>query len=116
MTNERTNWLGRIALVLVLIGMYLPVVMTFIYSFNASRIGTVWTGFSLHGYAALFQQSGLWKALQASIFIAASASTLSVIAGTMAALGLVRWRPRSRSMAQSVLALPLVTPDVILAI
>lgn len=116
MINDRNNWLGRAALALVLIGMYLPVVMTFIYSFNASRIGTVWTGFSLNGYQELFQQSGLWKALQASGIIAASASTLSVAAGTLAALGLARWHPRWRSVAQGILALPLVTPDVILAL
>ncbi len=116
MTHNARNWLGLAALALVLVGMYLPVVMTFIYSFNASRIGTVWTGFSYHGYAELFQQSGLWKALQASGIIAASASTLSVVAGTMAALGLARWHPRWRNIAQGILALPLVTPDVILAL
>lgn len=114
--SNRSNWIGKIALALVLVGMYLPVVMTFVYSFNASRIGTVWTGFSLHGYAALFQQSDLWEALEASVFIAAVASTLSVIAGTLAALGLTRWRPRWRAAAKGVLALPLVTPDVILAL
>ena len=44
------RWLGVAALMLALAGMYVPVLMTFIYSFNASRIGTVWTGFSLGGY------------------------------------------------------------------
>lgn len=116
MALDRRYWLGRAALALVLIGMYLPVVMTFIYSFNTSRIGTVWTGFSLNGYQELFRQSGLWQALEASGIIAASASTLSVVAGTLAALGLARWRPRWRSLAQGILALPLVTPDVILAL
>ena len=52
MTQTRSEtlaaaWLGRAALAVVLAGMYLPVLMTFVYSFNASRIGTVWTGFSL---------------------------------------------------------------------
>ena len=62
-TVAASKWLGRLALALVLAGMYLPVLMTFLYSFNASRIGTVWTGFSLQGYAALFQQRALWQAL-----------------------------------------------------
>jgi ABC-type spermidine/putrescine transport system permease subunit II len=110
------RWLGGIALAVVLAGMYLPVVMTFIYSFNASRIGTVWTGFSLAGYGSLVQQPELWRALSASCIIAAAASSLSVVAGTMAALGLRRWRPRLRGLAQGVLALPLVTPDVIIAL
>src|SRR5438128_209360 len=96
--------------------MYLPVLMTFVYSFNASRIGTVWTGFSLAGYRELFEQPELWRALLASCTIAATASSLSVVAGTLAALGLRRWRPRLKALAQGVLTLPLVTPDVITAL
>src|SRR5437868_2916353 len=111
-----TPWLGLAALALALAGMYLPVLMVFVYSFNASRIGTVWTGFSLSGYRDLFQQPELWRALVASCAIAAAASSLSAIAGTMAALGRRHWQPRAKIVAQGVLALPLVTPDVITAV
>jgi ABC-type spermidine/putrescine transport system permease subunit II len=110
------RWFGRTALALVLAGMYLPVVMTFIYSFNKSRIGTVWTGFSLHGYADLWHEEELWQGLGASLIIGAAASTLSVLAGTLAALGLAAWRPRTKLLAQGVLALPLVTPEVIIGL
>ncbi len=111
-----SRWLGLAALSLALAGMYLPVLMVFVYSFNASRIGTVWTGFSLHGYRDLFEQPELWRALVASCGIAAAASSLSAIAGTMAALGLRHWRPKAKVAAQGLLALPLVTPDVITAL
>jgi ABC-type spermidine/putrescine transport system permease subunit II len=110
------RWLGRAALALVLAGMYLPVAMTIVYSFNKSKIGTVWTEFSLDGYRNVFSQEGLLAALGASLAIGAIASTLSVVAGTLAALGLSAWRPRTRLLAQAVLALPLVTPDVIIAL
>ncbi len=108
--------LGTIALAIALAGMYLPVLMVFVYSFNASRIGTVWTGFSLDAYRQLLYQADLWQALAASSCIAAVASTLSVAAGTLAAMGLSHWPRRLRSAAQGVLALPLVTPDVITAL
>lgn len=108
--------LGMVALGLALAGMYLPVLMVFVYSFNASRIGTVWTGFSLEAYRQLPFQVDLWKALAASCGIAAMASTFSVVAGTLAAMGLAHWPRRLRSAAQGVLALPLVTPDVITAL
>jgi ABC-type spermidine/putrescine transport system permease subunit II len=111
-----SRWFGLAALCLALAGMYLPVLMVFVYSFNASRIGTVWTGFSWGGYRDLFEQTELWRALMASCSIAAAAGSLSVMLGTLAALGLRHWRPRLRVMAQSVLALPLVTPDVITAV
>ena len=110
------RWLGRAALALVLAGMYVPVLMTIVYSFNESKIGTVWTGFSLHGYRNVFAQEGLLGALWASLAIGTLASSLSVLAGTLAAMGLVAWRPRLRLLAQGVLALPLVTPDVIIAL
>ena len=110
------RWVGRVAIGVALVGMYLPVAMTFVYSFNASRIGTVWTGFSLHGYAALFGQATLWRALAASCLIGASASTLSVAAGGLAAVGLAKWGLRWGAIARGVLTLPLATPDVILAL
>jgi ABC-type spermidine/putrescine transport system permease subunit II len=106
----------NVALGIALVGMYSPVVMIFVYSFNASRIGTVWTGFSLDAYRQLVMQSDLWQGLAASCGIAAIASSLSVVVGTMGALGLVHWPPRMRAFARSVLAFPLVTPDVITAL
>jgi len=108
--------LGYLALAAALAGMYLPVVMIFVYSFNASRIGTVWTGFSLDAYRRLVLQSDLWWALVASCFIGVAASSLSVLLGTAAALGLPQWPRRLKSLARGVLALPLVTPDVITAL
>lgn len=108
--------LGWFAIGLVLVGMYLPVLTIFVYSFNASRIGTVWTGFSWDGYRELLAQEDLWRALAASFTIGATASSLSVAAGTLAALGLKRWRRHPRTLAQGLLALPLVTPDVIIAL
>jgi ABC-type spermidine/putrescine transport system permease subunit II len=107
---------GKLALGVALVGMYLPVVMIFVYSFNASRIGTVWTGFSLEAYRQLAWQSDLWRALAASCVIGVAASSISVMAGTAAALGLVHWPRRLKSLARGVLALPLVTPDVITAL
>jgi ABC-type spermidine/putrescine transport system permease subunit II len=107
---------GLAVLAAALVGMYLPVLMVFVYSFNASRIGTVWTGFSLRGYRELIETTELWRALLASCAIGAMASTLSVALGTMAALGLRRWIGKWKIAAQGILALPLVTPDVITAV
>src|SRR5262245_54979726 len=106
----------QLPLWLALVGMYLPVLMIFVYSFNASRIGTVWTGFSIDAYRQLIFQTDLWRALGASCIVAAAASSISVVAGTMAAMGLSHWPRRLKSLAQGALALPLVTPDVITAL
>lgn len=108
--------LTRVLLIMVVAGIYLPMAMTFVYSFNASRIGTVWTGFSLQGYQTLFSSSTLWQPLLASCLIGAAASSLSVVVGSAAAIGLARWRPRWQTFGRGILALPLITPDVILAV
>jgi ABC-type spermidine/putrescine transport system permease subunit II len=77
MSGRSHSWLGRIVgwkcLALVLAAMYLPVAMTFVYSFNASRVGTVWTGFSTRGYSELWRERGLWEGLEASLIIGAVA-------------------------------------------
>ena len=117
MTREIiARWLGRAALAAVLLAMYLPIVMIVLYSFTEAKSATVWRGFSLAGYAALWQDRELWSGLRASALIGAAASTVSVLLGTMAALGLRRWRVRWRAAARGMLSLPLVTPDVIIAL
>jgi ABC-type spermidine/putrescine transport system permease subunit II len=106
--------LARTVLLLAIGALYAPIVVTFVYSFNASeRIGTVWKGFSLAPYARVFGQAGLWQGLQASVFIGVQTSCASVALGTLAALGLSRWRGGGRQGGQLLLSLPLVTPDII---
>lgn len=118
MTERSTpwRWASRAVLAAILALMYAPVVMVFIYSFNASRLGSVWTGFSTHWYCELLRRRDLWDGLRTSLTIGLAASSLSVALGTMAALGLQRWRARARRIAQGVLALPLVVPDIIMAV
>src|SRR5438132_13268205 len=109
------HWYSRGALLLVILGMYLPLLVTMVYSFNRSRIGTVWTGFSWDGYKDLWKQKDLWQALVASCLIGTAASTISVAAGTMAAWGLRRWGPRGRALAAGLRELPRVPRDARLA-
>jgi ABC-type spermidine/putrescine transport system permease subunit II len=111
-----TRWADRTLLVGVIALMYAPVAMVFLYSLNASRLGGVWTGFSTRWYGELFQRRDLWEGMRTSLTIGLAASTLSVVLGTVAALGLRQWQARARRLAQGVLALPLVVPDIIMAV
>lgn len=108
--------LGWAFLSLLLLFMYIPVFMVILYSFNASRIGSVWTGFTFSWYGELFRRRDLWEGLNNSVFVASVASTLSTALGLCAALGLPRWRSQTRITAQGLLALPLVVPDMIMAV
>ncbi len=108
--------LGGAILAASLVAMYAPVVMLFVYSFNKSRIGSVWTGFSTDAYVGVFDLPDLWAALRMSLIVATTASTASVALGVLAALGLKQWSRRTRRVAEGLLALPLVVPDIIMAV
>lgn len=110
------RWPGRVVLGLVLALLYAPVVMIVVSSFTESRLAGVLRGFTTHWYAELFRDAALGRGLLASVLIGAGAGTVSVALGTLAALGLRGWRARPRRLAQGLLALPLVVPDMVLAV
>lgn len=97
--------------------LYLPILSLIIYSFNESRLVTVWGGFSTKWYGELFNNGPLLRAAWLSVKIAAMNATAAVVLGTLAALALVRFR-RSRGHASLgvMSAAPLVMPEVIVGL
>ncbi|MCF7983948.1 MAG: ABC transporter permease subunit [Thiohalocapsa sp.] len=97
--------------------LYVPVLLLIIYSFNESRLVTVWGGFSTKWYAELLQNQQLLDAAWLSVRIAAVNATVAVILGTLAANALVRYgRFRGRLGFELLLTAPLVMPDVIIGL
>ncbi len=120
--TERTNAPGRIKmpgfstimLILGLIFLYLPMFILVLYSFNASRLVTVWAGFSTQWYVELFQDEQLMGAVWISLRIAFYTASMAVILGTVSAFALDRFgKFRGRTAFNSMLTAPLVMPDVI---
>ncbi len=94
--------------------LYLPLVVVMIYSFNASRLVTVWTGFSAEWYGALLADRQILDAAGNSLMVALFSATLAAILGTAAGYALARFgRFRGRTALTGVIAAPLVLPDVI---
>ena len=105
------------AIVLGLAFLYLPIVLLVVYSFNESRLVTVWGGFSTRWYVALFQNEQLLAAVWVTFRVAFVSATLATLLGTLAALGLVRaGRFKGRSLFSSMTYAPLVMPEVILGL
>ena len=105
------------AIVLGLAFLYLPIVLLVVYSFNESRLVTVWGGFSTRWYVALFQNEQLLAAVWVTFRVAFVSATLATLLGTLAALGLVRaGRFKGRSLFSSMTSAPLVMPEVILGL
>ncbi len=94
--------------------LYLPIVILVIYSFNASRLVTVWGGWSLRWYHEFFNDRAMLEAAWMSLSVAAVSATLATLLGTLAAVGLARGeRFRGRALFSGMLYSPLVMPEVI---
>jgi len=102
------------ALGLGLAFLYLPIVILIIYSFNASRLVTVWGGWSLRWYSEFFNDGAMIDAAWMSLRVAATSATLATMLGTLAAIALSRGANfRGRSLFSGMLYAPLVMPEVI---
>lgn len=105
------------AMILGFVFLYAPIVMLVIFSFNASRLVTVWAGFSTQWYVTLLTDDQVLGAAYLSFKIAFMNATLSVILGTLAAVALVRFgRFWGRSILIQSVSSRLVLPDVILGL
>jgi putrescine transport system permease protein len=102
------------AIALGLAFLYLPIVILVIYSFNASRLVTIWGGWSTRWYVALLNDQAMIEAAWVSLRIAAASATAATVLGTLAALALVRGgRFRGRMAFSGMIYAPLVMPEVI---
>lgn len=100
-------WLG-------LAFIYLPMIILVIYSFNASRLVTVWGGWSVHWYVGLLDNTQLMNAVKRSLQIAFFTATAAVALGTLAAFVMTRIkRFKGRTLFSGLVTAPLVMPEVI---
>ncbi|WP_028025058.1 ABC transporter permease subunit [Enterovibrio calviensis] len=100
-----------------LVFLYLPMLILVIYSFNASKLVTVWGGFSPKWYAELFKDEQILQAVWTSLRIAFYSSTMAVIIGTLAAFVMTRFkRSWGRLSLSNMITAPLVMPDVIIGL
>lgn len=96
--------------------MYLPILVLAVYSFNDSRYGANWEGFSLRWYEKLFSDSRIFAALQDSLVIAFVAVIISAVFGTLMAVGLAKYQFPGKTLYRGVSYLPLIIPDIAIAV
>ena len=111
---RRVTWFNATSLTLGFAFLYLPMVILIIYSFNDSKLVTVWAGFSTRWYGELFQNEAFLDAAWVTIKVAVISSSVATVLGTMAALVLVRaGRFSGRTLFSGMIYAPLVMPEVI---
>jgi putrescine transport system permease protein len=110
---KRFSAFNLTALTLGFAFLYLPIVILVIYSFNESRLVTVWGGFSTRWYGELLHNKGLLDAAWVTGRVAFLSASVATVLGTMAALALYRGRFFGRTLFSGMIYAPLVMPEVI---
>jgi len=111
---RRFSWFNATSLTLGFTFLYLPMVILIIYSFNESKLVTVWAGFSTKWYGELFNNEAFLDAAWVTLKVAVFSSTIATVLGTMAAYVLVRGgRFLGRTIFSGMIYAPLVMPEVI---
>ncbi len=111
---KKNSWFLSIATVLGFTFLYAPIVSLIIFSFNSSKLVTVWAGFSTKWYGKLLNDPQILGAAWISLKIAFISASLALIMGTMAALVLTRFgRFTGKTLLGGMITAPLVMPDVI---
>lgn len=96
--------------------LYLPIVIVVIFSFNANRLATIWTGFSVEWYATALKDNVVLSALRNSFTVAVPTAVLSTTFGTMAALGLQRVGRRTRMGFDALTYISIIVPEIVIAL
>ncbi|SCX13682.1 ABC transporter permease [Candidatus Aquiluna sp. UB-MaderosW2red] len=109
------RWLLPTYVVLTFAFLMIPIIYTFVFSFNDSiKSNIIWRGFTFNNWINVCDQQVVCTAFGNSLIIALSATTIATVLGTMIAIALVRYRFKWRAATNLLLFLPLATPEVVM--
>ncbi|MEK9937657.1 MAG: ABC transporter permease [Ilumatobacter sp.] len=111
-----TRWVLRSNGAHVLAFLYAPIILLAIYSFSGSRLPGEWGGFTTEWYVRLFDDSRIQKTIGVSVRVALVSTVIATVLGTMSALALERFKFRGRRVFDALLYLPIIIPDVTMAV
>ncbi|MBR2001460.1 MAG: ABC transporter permease [Firmicutes bacterium] len=114
--KKRRIKVSSIYLAVILFLTYVPILLTVVYSFNASKLTSIWEGFSLKWYQELFRDRDLREALINSLILALSSCSAATVIGTMGALGMKKVPLRTNGLIESLSTMPMMIPEIILGI
>ncbi len=114
---KRSSCIPLLSTIAILLFFYIPIALLIINSFNASKTGGAWDGFTLKWYISLFENRQIWEAIQNSLIIAFTSTIASTILGTSAAFALYKYADsRLQRIHSIVLYMPLVIPEILMGI
>ena len=101
---------------LVYLFLYLPILLMILYSFNDSRYGGNWSGFTLRWYSDLLRDRSIMESLYTTLIVAVTASVISTIIGTISAVAIHNMKPKGKALMSSLSYIPMVNPDIVIGI
>lgn len=108
--------LSRIYLGLVLAFLYIPILVLIIFSFNASKSRSVFTGFTFEWYQKLFHNGLIMTSLGNTLIVAVIASVCATLLGTAAAIGIHKMRRGSKTVIMQVTNIPIINPEIVMGV
>src|SRR5690606_40939788 len=107
---------GRFVLLSTLLFLYAPIGVLVLYSFNASRFGARWTGFTGEWYARLLESPETIAALWNTLIVSTASTLLATVLGTLLAIGMHVHRARGRPFLELLIYLPVIVPDIVMGV
>lgn len=101
---------------LIYLFLYLPILLLILYSFNDSKYRGNWNGFTLRWYKELFSDTSIMTSLYYTFIIAALASVIATIIGTITALAINKMKPKSKTAFLNITYIPVVNPDIVIGV
>lgn len=111
-----TKHLSRLYSFLIFAFLYAPIVVMIVFSFNGIKSRSVFEGFSLQWYKALFEDSLILESFYNSIIIATISALIATVIGTLAAVGISKMNKKMKTLYMSVNNIPVVNPDIVTAV
>ena len=99
-----------------LVFLYLPIVLLVLLSFNQNKVATMWTGFTTHWYDVVFDNPNILRATRNSALVAITATLVSTLFATMAALAMAGRTFKLQGVISGMLGLPLLVPEIVTAV
>lgn len=115
-TERHFSWTARLSVGLGLLFIYFPIFLVIAFSFNDSRLVTVWGGFSLKWYGTLFQNIQLLDSAWLSFKLACLSASIATVLGVLAALALVRSKFRGKDFFSFLIMTPIIMPSMIIGL
>ncbi|MGL4730685.1 MAG: extracellular solute-binding protein [Clostridium sp.] len=114
--KNKKSVISKLYATLVYLFLYLPILVLIIFSFNSSKLNATWTGFTLDWYKKLFTNDAILVALKNSLFIAFISTFFAVVIGTLAAIGMYRYKFKGKKAIEGLLYVPVVIPEIVMGI